>query len=85
MPHVPIFVSEEFKGKSRNGVYGDVLLELDWSIGRITEALQETGIRKKTLVIFTGDNGPLISGTDRTPRSTRRLSGTGTENNRRHQ
>ncbi|MDP6545807.1 MAG: sulfatase [Phycisphaerae bacterium] len=58
MPHVPIFASKDFKGKSKNGVYGDVLFELDWSVGEILKALQKTGISKKTLVIFTSDNGP---------------------------
>ena len=58
MPHVPIFASEKFKGKSKNGVYGDVLMELDSSAGRIVKALAENGLSKKTLVIFTSDNGP---------------------------
>ena len=58
MPHVPIFASDDFKGKSDNGVYGDVLLEIDWSVGEILKTLKETGISKKTLVIFTSDNGP---------------------------
>ena len=58
MPHVPVFASDAFKGKSRNGVYGDVLMELDWSIGEIIDALKETGIDKKTLVVFMSDNGP---------------------------
>ncbi len=58
MPHVPVFASESFKGKSKNGVYGDVLMELDWSVGEIMKALTKTGLRKKTLVIFTSDNGP---------------------------
>ncbi len=58
MPHVPVFASEDFKGKSKNGVYGDVLLELDWSVGEILKTLQGAGISKKTLVVFTSDNGP---------------------------
>jgi len=58
MPHVPIFASDDFKGKSKNGIYGDVLLELNWSVGEILKALQEAGISKKTMVVFTSDNGP---------------------------
>jgi arylsulfatase A len=58
MPHVPIFASQAFRGKSTNGVYGDVLCELDWSVGEILKGLQQAGISKKTLVVFTSDNGP---------------------------
>ena len=58
MPHVPVFASEDFKGKSKNGVYGDVLLELDWSVGEIQKALHNAGISENTLVVFTSDNGP---------------------------
>jgi len=58
MPHVPIFASEAFKGRSANGVYGDVLLEIDWSVGEILRCLRDTGIDRKTLVVFTSDNGP---------------------------
>ncbi|MDP7638833.1 MAG: sulfatase-like hydrolase/transferase [Candidatus Hydrogenedentes bacterium] len=58
MPHVAVFTSEPFKGKSKNGVYGDVLLELDWSTGEIVKALEEAGISDNTQVVFTSDNGP---------------------------
>jgi arylsulfatase A len=58
MPHVPIFASEKFKGKSGNDTYGDVLLELDWSVGEILKALEDTGLSRETLVVFTSDNGP---------------------------
>ncbi len=62
MPHVPIFCSEKFKGKSGAGLYGDVIMELDWSVGCITEALKENGLEDDTLVIFiSSDNGPWIS------------------------
>jgi len=61
MPHVPIFCSEKFKGKSGAGLYGDVMMELDWSVGQITEALKRNGVEDNTLVIFTSDNGPWIS------------------------
>ena len=57
MPHYPISVSEEFKGKSENGLYGDVIEEIGWSVGEIIKALDELNIRKNTLVIFTSDNG----------------------------
>lgn len=60
MPHVPLFVSEKFAGKSRRGLYGDVLLELDWSVGRIMTQLRELGLDERTLVVFTSDNGPWL-------------------------
>ena len=58
MPHVPVFASKQFQGVSKNGVYGDVLSELDWSIGQIVETLEATGKRENTMVVFTSDNGP---------------------------
>jgi len=58
MPHVPVFASNRFKGKSSNGVFGDVLMELDWSVGEIMKALADAGISDNTLVVFTSDNGP---------------------------
>lgn len=61
MPHVPIFRSEKFKDKSGTGVYGDVMMELDWSIGEIMKALRENGLDDNTFVIFTSDNGPWTS------------------------
>lgn len=61
MPHVPIFCSDEFEGKSGVGLYGDVILELDWSVGEITKALKDNGIADNTIVIFSSDNGPWIS------------------------
>ncbi len=61
MPHVPLFVSERFKGKSEAGLYGDVIMELDWSVGQIMQTLQALGIDDNTLVIFTSDNGPWLS------------------------
>jgi len=61
MPHVPLFVSEKFKGKSEQGLYGDVMMEIDWSMGEIFKALKKNGIDKNTLVIFTSDNGPWIN------------------------
>lgn len=61
MPHVPLFASAEFKGKSRRGIYGDVVEELDWSVGQVVEALRAAGVAENTLVIFTSDNGPWLT------------------------
>jgi arylsulfatase A-like enzyme len=61
MAHVPLYVSERFKGKSEQGMYGDVMMELDWSAGEILSALKEAGVDERTLVIFTSDNGPWLS------------------------
>ena len=58
LPHVPLFVSEEFTDVSRRGLYGDVVQEIDWSVGTILDALKEQGIAENTLVVFTSDNGP---------------------------
>ena len=58
MPHVPLFRSEKFENVSLRGLYGDVVEELDWSMGEIVKTLHELGIDKNTLVIFTSDNGP---------------------------
>ena len=61
MPHVPIFASERFRGRSGAGLYGDVIEELDASVGDILAALQETGVERDTLVLFTSDNGPWLT------------------------
>lgn len=61
MPHVPIFASDAFKGKSGRGRYGDVIRELDWGVGEILKALKENGVENDTLVLFTSDNGPFLS------------------------
>ena len=58
MPHAPVFASPEFQNKSKGGRYGDVIEEIDWSIGKVVKALQEAGIDERTLVVFTSDNGP---------------------------
>ena len=60
-PHVPLFVSEKFRGKSERGLYGDVIMEIDWSVGQILKALKDNGIDQKTMVVFTSDNGPWLS------------------------
>jgi arylsulfatase A-like enzyme len=61
MPHVPLFVSDKFKGKSERGLYGDVIMEIDWSVGQILETLKRLDLDSQTLVIFTSDNGPWLS------------------------
>ena len=61
MPHVPIFASEGFVGQSARGLYGDVIEELDWSVGQVLESLAEHGLEENTLVILMSDNGPFLS------------------------
>lgn len=61
MPHVPLFVSAKHAGKSGAGLYADVIMEIDWSVGQILKTLKEQGLDDKTLVIFTSDNGPWLS------------------------
>ena len=58
MPHVPLAVSDKFKEKSEQGLFGDVMMELDWSVGEILKTLRESGLEENTLVILTSDNGP---------------------------
>ncbi len=60
-PHVPLFVSDKFKGKSDRGLYGDVIMEIDWSVGQILDALKVDGLEDNTLVMFTSDNGPWLA------------------------
>lgn len=61
MPHVPLFVSDKFKGKSEQGLYGDVIMEIDWSVGQIMQTLKELNLEENTLMIFTSDNGPWLN------------------------
>jgi len=61
MAHVPLGVSEKFRGKSEQGMYGDVMMELDWSVGEIITTLKEFGLEDNTLVIYTTDNGPWLN------------------------
>ena len=61
MPHVPLFVSDKFKGKSGAGLYGDVIQEIDWSVGQVLDALKQHKLDDQTLVVFTSDNGPWLS------------------------
>ena len=58
MPHAPVFASRQFQGRSRGGRYGDVVEEIDWSVGQLMKAVKDTGIAENTLVVFTSDNGP---------------------------
>ena len=61
MVHVPLYVSEKFKGKSGAGLFGDVMLEVDWSVGQILDTLRKNELEKDTLVFFTADNGPWLN------------------------
>ncbi len=61
MPHVPLYVSDKFKGKTRRGLFGDVIAEIDWSVGQILETLKRLDLDENTLVVFTSDNGPWLS------------------------
>lgn len=61
MPHVPLHTSEAFSGVTKRGDYGDVVQEIDWSVGQVLDALERAGIDEETLVIFTSDNGPWLS------------------------
>lgn len=58
MPHIPLFASKKFKGKSDRGPYGDTIEEIDWSVGEIMKALRKNNLDENTLVIYTSDNGP---------------------------
>ncbi len=60
MPHVPLGVSDKFRGKSQGGLYGDVIEELDWSLGEILKTLQKLDLDDNTLLVFISDNGPWI-------------------------
>ena len=61
MCHVPLAVSPKFKGKSQQGLFGDVIMEIDWSVGEIVKALDQNGLTKNTLIVFTSDNGPWLN------------------------
>ncbi|HVV02151.1 MAG TPA: sulfatase [Verrucomicrobiae bacterium] len=61
MPHVPLHVSDKFRGKTKRGLYGDVIEEIDWSVGQVMDALKRNGLEKNTWVIFASDNGPWLS------------------------
>lgn len=61
LPHVPLAVSDKFKGKSAQGLYGDVMMEIDWSVGQIIETVDRLELEKNTLIILTSDNGPWLN------------------------
>ena len=61
MVHVPIAASPAFRGKSKEGLFGDVMTEIDWSVGEVMRTLNENGLAKNTIVIFTSDNGPWLN------------------------
>lgn len=67
-PHVPLGCSERFHGSSRLGMYGDVVQELDWSVGQVLQAIQANGLNESTLVMFSSDNGPRYQGQVGRPR-----------------
>lgn len=77
-PHVPLFVSNRFKGKSERGLYGDVIMEIDWSVGQILDLLRQNGLEENTIVIFTSDNGPWLAYGDHAGRATPLREGKGT-------
>ncbi len=57
MPHVPLYCSDKFAGKSGAGLYADVIREIDWSMGQIMATLEKEGVADNTLIVFTSDNG----------------------------
>jgi arylsulfatase A-like enzyme len=61
MVHVPLYVSAKFKGKSQRGLFGDVMMEVDWSVGQIVETVRRHHLQDNTLIVFTSDNGPWLS------------------------
>ena len=79
MVHVPLFVSKKFKGKSKRGLFGDVVMEVDWSVGQILAAIRRNGLDEKTLVVFTSDNGPWLSYGDHAGSAGPLREGKGTE------
>jgi arylsulfatase A len=62
MPHIPLHASERFRGKSGGGLYGDVVEELDWSVGEVLNSLKRFGLDRDTIVFFSSDNGPWYQG-----------------------
>ncbi|MDA8634268.1 sulfatase [Verrucomicrobiales bacterium] len=61
LPHIPLFCHPDFRGKSLGSLYGDVIEEIDWSVGQVLETLRKTGLDKNTVVVFSSDNGPWLS------------------------
>ena len=79
MVHVPLYVSDKFKGKSKQGLFGDVVMEVDWSVGQILNEIRRHRLTDNTLVIFTSDNGPWLSYGDHAGSSGPLREGKGTE------
>lgn len=79
MVHVPLHVSDKFRGKSSRGLFGDVVMEVDWSVGEILSAIHKNGLDEHTLVIFTADNGPWLSYGDHAGSASPLREGKGTE------
>ena len=61
MVHVPLPVAERFRGKANKGLFGDAMMEVDWSVGEVLDAIREIGAEENTLVVFTSDNGAWIN------------------------
>jgi arylsulfatase A len=78
MPHVPLHVSDKFRGKSERGLYGDVIMEIDWSVGEVMRTLERLGLSEKTLIVFASDNGPWLSYGDHAGRADPLREGKGT-------
>ncbi len=78
MVHVPLYVSDKFRGRSERGLFGDVVMEIDWSVGQILDTLRKQELDERTLVIFTADNGPWLSYGDHAGSAGRLREGKGT-------
>ena len=78
MVHVPLYVSEKFKGKSGAGLFGDVMMEVDWSVGQVMKTLREHKLHRSTLFVFTSDNGPWLNYGDHAGSATPLREGKGT-------
>lgn len=78
MPHVPLFVSDKHRGRSGQGIYGDVIAEIDWSVGQVLSAIKDAKLDEQTLVVFTSDNGPWLSYGDHAGSAGRLREGKGT-------
>ena len=61
MVHVPLYVGKDFQGESGKGIFADVMMEIDWSVGQVLDAIDSIGAAENTLVVFTSDNGPWLS------------------------
>ncbi len=78
MVHVPLYAGEAFRGKSGKGIFADVVMEIDWSVGQVMKAIEDTGVEDNTLVVFTSDNGPWLSYGTHAGRATPLREGKGT-------